>query len=116
MANLEQDVKNKKIDSIFHLGDHAYNLASYSGRTGDGYMNAFSKILADFTWVPVLGNHEFLSDYAAYRYMNMTYDHHEDGTSCSVGLEACTTHAHNIARPVNALLAIGSSLGVGMHG
>lgn len=117
MGNLQDDIRNERIQSVIHLGDHAYNLAKNDGGRGDGYMNAFSKLLSNFSWIPVLGNHEFYGDIAdAERYANMTYDHDDDGTSCALGGDACSAHAHNVARPVNALLAMGSALGAGMHG
>lgn len=45
MGNLERDLDAGKIDAIVHLGDHAYNLADADGGRGDGYLNAFSRIL-----------------------------------------------------------------------
>jgi len=116
MQNLADDAAAGRIQTIVHMGDHAYNMAEDDGRRGDGYMNAFSKILADMPWIPVLGNHEFYGDIGdAERYANMTYDH-DDPETCSTDRAACTTHVHNIAHPVNALIAQGSALGMGMHG
>lgn len=116
MQNLAEDIAADRIDTVIHLGDHAYNLAGDNGRRGDGYVNAYSKILANFTWVPVLGNHEFYGDInAAERYANMTYNH-SDGICSEGDHEHCQAHAHNVAHPVNALIGIGSALGVGMHG
>ena len=45
MGNLERDVDEGRIDAIVHLGDHAYNLADADGARGDGYLNAFSRVL-----------------------------------------------------------------------
>eukprot|EP01065_Artemidia_motanka_P048366 TRINITY_DN776_c0_g5_i1.p1 TRINITY_DN776_c0_g5~~TRINITY_DN776_c0_g5_i1.p1 ORF type:complete len:575 (+),score=204.51 TRINITY_DN776_c0_g5_i1:93-1817(+) len=112
MGNLQRDAIAGDIDTIVHLGDHAYNFADSDGTRGDGYVNAFSKLIANFTWVPVLGNHEFYGDiYAADRYVNMTYGEvygHEG--------QSGATQVHNAAAPVNALIGIGSALGAGMHG
>jgi len=116
MQNMADDAAAGRIEGIIHMGDHAYNMAEESGTRGDGYMNAFSKLLAGMPWVPVLGNHEFYGDIsAAERYANMTYDH-DDPDTCSVDKAACTAHAHNVRSPVNALIARGSALGMGMHG
>lgn len=106
MQNMADDAAAGRIEGIIHMGDHAYNMAEKSGTRGDGYMNAFSKLLAGMPWVPVLGNHEFYGDIdAAERYANMTYDH-DDPDTC----------AHNVRSPVNALIARGSALSMGMHG
>eukprot|EP01062_Namystynia_karyoxenos_P002094 TRINITY_DN10726_c0_g1_i1.p1 TRINITY_DN10726_c0_g1~~TRINITY_DN10726_c0_g1_i1.p1 ORF type:complete len:561 (+),score=165.43 TRINITY_DN10726_c0_g1_i1:89-1771(+) len=109
MANLAADAASGAIDTLVHLGDHAYNMADSDGTRGDGYVNAFSKLLGNFSWVPVLGNHEFYGDLnAAERYVNMTYG--------EVYGQSGSTHAHLAGRPVNALIGIGSALGAGMHG
>jgi hypothetical protein len=108
MQNMADDVAAGRIEGIIHMGDHAYNMAEKDGTRGDGYMNAFSKLLANLPWVPTLGNHEFYGDLnAAERYANMTYDH-DDPDTC--------THAHNVRSPVNALIARGSALSMGSHG
>ena len=70
MGNLERDVQAGRIDTIIHLGDHAYNIASNDGARGDGYMNAFERLLARLPWVPVLGNHEYYDGDEFHRYLN----------------------------------------------
>jgi len=114
MGNLLEDSDAARISAIFHLGDHGYHL---TGTRGDGYINAFSKVLARVPWVPVLGNHEF-GPGDINRYINMTYGggNAHDGSPCVANKATCTAHAHNRANPRHALLSMGSALGMGLHG
>ena len=50
IGNLIDDVKNRKIDFIVHLGDLAYNMAMNNGSRGDGYMLAFQPVLSKIPW------------------------------------------------------------------
>ena len=45
------------IDAVVHAGDHAYNLDQGDDRRGDGYLNAYERVLAHVPWLPVIGNH-----------------------------------------------------------
>lgn len=58
MANLRADCAAGRVDAIFHLGDHCYDMALGDDRHGDAYMNAFEPTIASCPWVPVIGNHE----------------------------------------------------------
>ena len=71
MDRLEEDSKAGEIDFIVHLGDHAYNIAQEDGYRGDGYMDAFSRVISNTPWVPVLGNHEYYDGDEFQRYTDM---------------------------------------------
>ena len=71
MDRLEADAKAGDIDFIIHLGDHAYNIADDDGYRGDGYMDAFSRVISYTPWVPVLGNHEYYDGDLFQRYTDM---------------------------------------------
>ena len=45
MANLLEDHQAGKIDVLLHMGDHAYNMGDHADARGDGYMNAYQKVL-----------------------------------------------------------------------
>ena len=55
MGNLLDDYTAGKIDLIVHMGDHAYDMEDGSSERGDGYMNAYSKVLTSCPWMPVVG-------------------------------------------------------------
>eukprot|EP00940_MAST-03C_sp_MAST-3C-sp2_P002901 g2901.t1 len=107
MANLERDVDAGTIDAIVHMGDHAYNIAEANGARGDGYLNAFQRVISRVPWVPVLGNHEFYENDFAHRYVNET-------EGIVYGQSALETHTS--ATPLNFFLAHGSTLGLAYHG
>ena len=73
MANLQRDVTNNAIDFIVHLGDHAYNMNDNDGSRGDGYIQAFSDLIAHTPWIPTLGNHEYYDGDEFHRYDNQTH-------------------------------------------
>ena len=108
MANLERDAKAGDIDAVIHLGDHAYNIAAADGLRGDGYLNAFQRVIgAAVPWVPVLGNHEYYENDEFHRYLNQTWGEVYGGPS---------DHTHNTATALNTLLTYSSAIGVGSHG
>ena len=53
--NLLQEAKAETMDAILMLGDHAYNWAMGDERRGDGYMDAFSPVISEVPWLPVIG-------------------------------------------------------------
>eukprot|EP00040_Diaphanoeca_grandis_P031292 m.186930 g.186930 ORF g.186930 m.186930 type:complete len:644 (-) comp32287_c0_seq1:453-2384(-) len=58
MGNLRADCASGIIDTVVHMGDHAYNMANGNDYHGDAYMQAFQHVLARCPWLPMIGNHE----------------------------------------------------------
>lgn len=61
-----------KICCNFQIGDHAYNLGAENGLRGDGYLQAYSKLVSRVVWVPIIGNHEWYDGDNAHRWLNQT--------------------------------------------
>lgn len=78
MGNLASDCEDQKIDAVVHIGDHAYNEGLDDERRGDGYMQAYQRILARCPWFPVVGNHEYYSSEYLARYMDSTWENWKD--------------------------------------
>lgn len=57
------------------MGDHAYNIGDGGDARGDGYMNAYQKVLTRVPWIPVVGNHESGDGDNFERYFNQTWGH-----------------------------------------
>eukprot|EP01051_Picozoa_sp_SAG22_P018440 SAG22_NODE_3105_length_1938_cov_1.647635_1_plen_535_part_10 len=75
MGNLLNDYQKGEIDVLLHMGDHAYNMGDKADARGDGYMNAYQKVLTQVPWVPVVGNHEAGDGDDFDRYFNQTWGH-----------------------------------------
>lgn len=73
MQNLKKDCEAGIIDTIVHMGDHAYDLGGADDKRGDAYMSVFSPTLSSCPWVPVIGNHEASDGDHFKRYLNMTW-------------------------------------------
>eukprot|EP00658_Telonema_sp_P-2_P036281 TRINITY_DN2627_c0_g1_i2.p1 TRINITY_DN2627_c0_g1~~TRINITY_DN2627_c0_g1_i2.p1 ORF type:complete len:362 (-),score=81.73 TRINITY_DN2627_c0_g1_i2:331-1416(-) len=73
MGNLKEDCAAGKIDTILHMGDHAYDMGNGGDKRGDAYMNAYQPALSGCPWVPVIGNHEGNDGDHEFRYLNMTF-------------------------------------------
>ena len=54
------------------IGDHAYNLGAENGLRGDGYLQAYSRLVSRVVWVPIIGNHEWYDGDDAHRWLNQT--------------------------------------------
>jgi hypothetical protein len=75
MGNVYKDtVESEEADLIIHMGDHAYNQGDDDERRGDGYMNAFSKAVANSPWMPIVGNHEYYAGAELKRYLDQTWE------------------------------------------
>eukprot|EP01051_Picozoa_sp_SAG22_P003740 SAG22_NODE_186_length_15907_cov_45.496774_7_plen_1025_part_00 len=77
MGGLLADSKAGEIDTIVHMGDHAYNYGDANGSRADGYLDGYSPVLGSTPWVPVVGNHEGFDSF--YFFFNET-----DGTNSAV--------------------------------
>ncbi|CAG2111944.1 unnamed protein product [Medioppia subpectinata] len=55
---LKKDVKKGLYDTIFHIGDIAYNLNKDGGKVGDDFMNEIQSIAASLPYQVCPGNHE----------------------------------------------------------
>lgn len=96
-----------RIDAVVHIGDHAYNMGGEDERRGDGYMQAYEKILTRVPWMPVVGNHEFYDGDDLKRYLNQT-----DGSVVA----ATSGGDHKTRRGWStATSALGSLLSTGNH-
>eukprot|EP01063_Lacrimia_lanifica_P012492 TRINITY_DN19154_c0_g1_i1.p1 TRINITY_DN19154_c0_g1~~TRINITY_DN19154_c0_g1_i1.p1 ORF type:complete len:700 (+),score=165.83 TRINITY_DN19154_c0_g1_i1:37-2136(+) len=60
IGNVMDDVAAGRVDWVIHSGDHAYEFEVNGGARGDGYMDAYSALLAHAPWAPGWGNHEYL--------------------------------------------------------
>ena len=56
IGNLIDDWQAGRIDWVVHSGDHAYEFEVEDGQRGDGYMDAYSALLAHVPFVPGWGN------------------------------------------------------------
>ena len=78
MGNLVRDCESEEIDAVVHIGDHAYNEGDNDERRGDGYMQAYQRILSRCPWMPIVGNHEYYSNEQLSRYMDSTWENWND--------------------------------------
>jgi len=110
MDNLETDTAVGNIDFLIHLGDHAYNIADDDGYRGDGYMDAFSRVLAHVPWIPVLGNHEYYGD-EFHRYTDMVMGGvNQSWPDGRRGVKSMDGSA------LNAAISLGQAMGPAAHG
>eukprot|EP01043_Picozoa_sp_COSAG02_P045689 COSAG02_NODE_4205_length_5628_cov_3.597938_4_plen_523_part_00 len=73
VSNLAADCATGRIDAIWMMGDHAYNLGQVDDRRGDAYMNGIAPATSTCPWVPVIGNHEASDGDHYNRYLNQTW-------------------------------------------
>ncbi|CAG2165832.1 unnamed protein product, partial [Oppiella nova] len=63
---LKKDVKKGLYDTIFHVGDIAYNLNKDGGKVGDDFMNEIQDIAANVPYQVCPGNHEDKRNFTHY--------------------------------------------------
>lgn len=73
MENLRKDFSDEDIDFTIQMGDHSYNIGQMDEHRGDNYMSAYSQVLKNRPWMPIVGNHEFYDNEYFHRYLNQTY-------------------------------------------
>ena len=54
LKNMKDDLAKGHLDAIFHIGDHAYNLGAENDLRGDGYLQAYSALVSQVAWVPIV--------------------------------------------------------------
>ena len=117
MGNLLADSEARAIDLIVHMGDHAYDLGGFHERRGDGYMQAFEKVLSRVPWLPIMGNHEFYDwspngDHLT-RYLNQTAGPVVAFPASHPLVKGATTTAKSA---IGRLVATGNHHAAGTHG
>ena len=90
MANLLEDCRSGDSDAIVHMGDHAYNIGEDDEARGNGYMQAYDRVLSDAhealedvgkngfgcPFMPIVGNHEIFDGENLARFLNQTWGGH----------------------------------------
>lgn len=66
MPQLLEQVKDHKLDAVFHVGDLAYDLKDHKGRTGDDFMNMIQPISSAIPYQILPGNHENFNNFSHY--------------------------------------------------
>ncbi|ESO96417.1 hypothetical protein LOTGIDRAFT_150028 [Lottia gigantea] len=67
VPRLDKDIQNGMYDVALHVGDFAYNLDTYSGTTGDNFMNIIQPVAANLPYMTCPGNHEFANNFTQYK-------------------------------------------------
>eukprot|EP00940_MAST-03C_sp_MAST-3C-sp2_P001556 g1556.t1 len=83
MQNIKDDCESGVIDTVLHMGDHAYDMGNGNSKRGDAYLNAYAPSLSACPWIPVIGNHEANDGDATNRYLNLTYGETLGGDNAS---------------------------------
>ncbi|OMJ83789.1 hypothetical protein SteCoe_15197 [Stentor coeruleus] len=65
-ALLKEDIENRQIDGIIHLGDLAYDLQEDEGKNGDKFLNMIQPIAAKVPYMTIPGNHESSKNFTHY--------------------------------------------------
>jgi len=73
VKQVAEDVQNKVIDMVLHVGDIGYNLHEDDGDLGDEFFNAISPIAGNVPYMVDAGNHEHYYNFSHYtfRFQNM---------------------------------------------
>lgn len=63
---LSEEVKDDKLDAIFHIGDIAYDLDDRKSKQGSDFMRSIEKIAARVPYLTIPGNHEKKDNFSHY--------------------------------------------------
>lgn len=92
-ALLKEDIENRQIDGIIHLGDIAYDLQEDEGKNGDTFLNMVQPIAAKIPYMTIPGNHETSKNFTHYSTrFNMPINDANDGKGWFYSLNLGKAH------------------------
>ncbi|XP_074654205.1 acid phosphatase type 7-like isoform X2 [Tubulanus polymorphus] len=67
LARLQEETLKGHFDSILHIGDFAYNMATDNARVGDQFMRQVESIAGYVPYMTCVGNHEYAYNFSNYK-------------------------------------------------
>ncbi|XP_071962723.1 acid phosphatase type 7-like isoform X2 [Antedon mediterranea] len=67
LSRLQEEVQKGMYDTVFHIGDFAYELEEDNGRVGDMFMRQIESVAAYVPYMTAVGNHEASYNFSHYK-------------------------------------------------